>query len=157
MTVPARTLRGAPSMSQAPLVQFEQTMEEAFPVIDPQHRPCGKLILIQYRSPKFVSSGGIHLVSETAATIQWNNQIAKVLLIGPTAFCNQDTLAPWPEGRWCKEGDFVRVGKYGQDKWEVPLGKTRDEGVVIFGLVEDLQITAIVPPGTDPLSIIAFV
>lgn len=139
-------------MSQAPAVEFEQTLEDAFPSADPQHRPYGSLVLVQSRSPKMKTAGGILLPDETRYTIQWNTQVNKVIAVGPIAFKNRDTQELWPEGAWCEVGDFVRCGKYPLDRWEVKLP---DGGFAIFGLVRDLDLLAEVTG--DPLSVVAFV
>jgi co-chaperonin GroES (HSP10) len=152
---PIRRPAGAASTSQVPAVRFGQTLDEAFPKVDPGHAPFHNLLLVQYPTPKTRTESGIMLPEDTRATIQWNTQTVKVIAIGPVAFCNRDTLEPWPEGAWCKVGEFIRVGKYATDKWEVPLSSNRDDGVALFGLVEDKDLRAKVI--ADPLSIIAFV
>ena len=152
MSVSVRQI-GAPSMSQAPLVEYEQKLDEAFPDVDPQHEPFRELILVQYRSPKLKTKSGIVLTAETQSNIQWNNQIVKVRAIGPLAFRNRDTMEMWPEGPWFKVGAFIRMGKYGADKWEVRYG----DGVVIFGLVVENELLAKIPDHVDPLTIMAYV
>lgn len=110
----------------------------AFPDIDPGFIPFGSRLIVQLRSAKTKSKGGIILTSDTQETEKWNTQIAKVRKIGPVAFHNRSTLEPWPEGMWCKEGDYVRVPKYLQDRWEVE----QDGYNVLFMIVNDLDILA---------------
>lgn len=148
------TQRGstASSMSFAPNARLDQSLEEAFPSVDPGLIPYGSRVLVQARSPKAKTKGGIILTAETQATIQWNTQVGKVIAVGPAAFKNRDTLQLWPEGEWCKPGEFVRVGKYGGDRFEVPL---QDGSVAIFTIFDDLQIIGKIT--CDPLQVIAFV
>lgn len=129
------------------------SLSEAFPEIDPGVQPFGDRVLVQIRTPKRQSAGGIILVEETQETEIWNTQVAKVLSLGSSAFRNQDTLALWPEGEWCKPGDFVRVGKYGGDRWQLPIPGTRE--TALFVIVKDLDIIGKVT--IDPLSIVAYV
>jgi co-chaperonin GroES (HSP10) len=143
------------STSLGPNLLFDLTLEEAFPVVDFRHIPLHNTLIVQYPTPKTVSKGGIVVVEETRTIIQANQQIVKVVAVGPVAFKNRETLEQWPEGAWCKEGDFVRVGKYTPDKWEIKLGANGDEGVAIFGLIEDLNIRAKVTG--DPLTIMAYI
>jgi hypothetical protein len=61
-------------------------------------------------------------------------------------------MEPWPEGSWCENGDYVRVAKYGGDRWEVPMGNGENAMFVIFN---DLDIIGRVTG--DPLAIKAFI
>ncbi len=131
---------------------YEKALAEAFPAVDAGVRPFGSRILVQIRTPKEISQGGIFLPSETQDTEKWNTQVAKVIALGPGAFRNRSTLALWPEGEWCTMGQFVRVPKYGGDRWEVPVSKDASAMFVIFN---DLDLVGAVPG--NPLSIKAFI
>ena len=76
--------------------------------------------------------------------------------VGPLAFKNRNTMEQWPEGSWCKVGEFVRVPKYGGDRWEVPLSnKMGDNESAMFVIFNDLDIIGQVTG--DPLAIKAFI
>ena len=144
------------SVSFAPMVQFSQTMEEAWPEVDPLHEPCGSSVIVQVRSPKTKTSGGILLVEDTQDTIKWNTVTAKVIAVGPVAFRNRSTLEPWPEGSWFVPGDFVRAPKYGGDRWEVVYKDSQGvENAALFVLCNDLDLRARVKG--DPRKVVAFV
>jgi co-chaperonin GroES (HSP10) len=131
------------------------SVEDAFPSANPNYRPVGSKVLVQIRTPKKKSSGGILLVEDTQETDKWNTQVGKVISVGPVAFCNRETLAPWPEGAWIKVGEFARVPKYGGDRWHVAV--TPDDPnteYALFAVFRDLDIVGEVP---DPLSVIAFI
>jgi co-chaperonin GroES (HSP10) len=128
------------------------TLDEAFPSVEPGLIPFGSRVLVQIRSPKKTSAGGIILHNETRETEVWNTQIAKVHSLGPLAFKNRNTMESWPEGAWCKPGDYVRVPKYGGDRWKVPYGNEEEALFVIFN---DLDIVGGV--SGDPLAIKAFI
>jgi co-chaperonin GroES (HSP10) len=104
------------------------------------------------RTPKKVSAGGIIIPDEARETEMWNTQVAKVISLGPTAFKNQDTLEPWKEGDWCKPGEFVRVNKYGGDRWRVPVPGTDD--YALFVVFKDLDLIGALT--VDPLSVTAY-
>lgn len=145
------------SVNFAP-VKFSQTLEEAWPDVDPGIVPFGSRVLVQLRSAKEITDGGIALAKETREAVQWNQQIGKVRGIGPLAFKSRDTQKPWPEGEWCKVGGFVRVPKYVGDKWERPLHPDADnamEETALFVLVNDLDLLGAV--SCDPRDIIAFI
>lgn len=127
-------------------------LDSAFPQCDAGVIPLGSRVLVQIRSPKLKSAGGIFLASETKETEKWNTQVAKVVGLGPLAFHNRNTMEPWPEGQWCEPGQFVRVPKYGGDRWEVV---TEDGQSCLFVIFNDLDIIGLVTG--DPLSIKAFV
>lgn len=119
-------------------------LSDAFPEADPGLIPFGSDVLVQLRTPRLVSSGGIALVEESRETDQWNTQAAKVIAFGPVCFCNRTTLEKWPEGDWAKVGDFVRVPKYGGDRWWVDVPGSVD-GKALFVLFNDLDLKGRVP------------
>jgi len=96
-----------------------RTEAECFPDIDPGIDVAGDRVLVQLRREKTTSKGGIILVDETKATLRFNETVAKVKQVGPLAYKSPDTLEPWPEGPWCKEGELVRTIKYGGDRFVV--------------------------------------
>ncbi len=127
--------------------------DEAFPPCDPGIQPFGSRVLVQIRTPKQKTKGGIILTSETRETDAWNTQIAKVISVGELAFKNRTSMEPWPEGSWCQPGDFVRVPKYGGDRWTV---KTADgAGEALLVIFNDLDLIGKVTG--DPLGIKAFI
>lgn len=132
---------------------FENAMAEAFPAVDAGIQPFGSRVLIQIRTPKKKTSGGIILDIGTQDTEKWNTQIGKVISLGPLAFKNRNDMTSWPEGAWCKAGEFVRVAKYGGDRWEVRVPDS-DESAM-FVIFNDLDIIGQVTG--DPLAIKAFI
>lgn len=130
------------------------SLDEAFPTVDPGLRPFGDKVLVQMRTPKKVSAGGIIIPDEAQETEQWNTQVARVVALGPTAFRNQDTLELWKEGEWCKVGEFIRVPKWGGDRWQVPI-PGRPQEKALFVVFKDLDLVGSVT--VDPLSVIAYI
>jgi co-chaperonin GroES (HSP10) len=120
------------------------SLEQAFPTADPGLIPFGTDVLVQIRTPRTRTKGGIYLPEESRETDLWNMQVAKVIRMGPVAFCNRETLKPWPEGQWCTIGDFVRVPKYGGDRWWVDVPGSED-GKALFVLFDDLVMKGRIP------------
>jgi len=142
-------------MSNNPEASHEAELAWAFPSVDPGAKPLGARILVQLRRTKKKSSGGgIILVVETKETEKWNNMVAKVIEIGPIAFKHRDTMQPWPEGSWCEVGDYLRVPKWGGDRWEVPVENEPDEDPALFMVLNDHEVIAKVTG--DPLAMKAF-
>ena len=135
---------------------FEDAIAEAFPAADAGVQPFGSRVLVQIRTPKTKTAGGLILHSESRDTEKWNTQVARVVSLGPLAFKNRNTMADWPEGSWCAAGEYVRVPKYGGDRWEVPLGmKDGNNESAMFVIFNDLDIIGQVTG--DPLAIKAFI
>ena len=129
----------------------------AFPSVDPGAKPLGGRILVQLRrTKKKATSAGIILVEETKEAEKWNNMVAKVIEIGPLAFKNRDTMQGWPEGSWCSVGDYIRVPKWGGDRWEVKVpGEDDLEDPALFMILNDHEVIAKVT--CSPLEMRAFI
>jgi len=131
------------------------TLDEAFPAVDSGCAPLGARILVQFKqTPKSTTDSGIILVEETKETEKWNTQVAKVIQIGPLAFKKRETMEPWPEGSWASVGEFVRVPKWGGDRWEVPLSDSKDPECALFAIFNDYELISKVTG--DPLKVRAF-
>ena len=129
----------------------------AFPNVNPGQRPYGGRVIVQLRRIK-KKRGRIIIVDETKENEKWNNMIGKVVAIGPLAFKNKDTMQPWVEGSWAEIGDYVRVPRWGGDRWErlVP-GEANEEypDPVLFMTLNDHELIAAVTD--DPLSFKVYV
>jgi co-chaperonin GroES (HSP10) len=139
-----------------PVASNEAEMAWAFPSVDPGAKPLGGRILVQLRrSKKATTASGIILVEETKETEKWQNMVAKVIAIGPLAFKHRDTMASWPEGSWCSVGDYIRVPKWGGDRWEVKVpGEDSQEDASLFMVLNDHEVIAQLTG--DPLKVRAF-
>ena len=126
-----------------PVASNEAALQDAFPAVDPGAVPVGGRILVQWRQTiKKTTNSGIVLVEETKETEKWNNQVARVIALGPLAFKKRDTLEPWPEGSWVQVGDFVRLPKWGGDRWEVPFGDPNEGETALFSVFNDHEVIA---------------
>jgi co-chaperonin GroES (HSP10) len=153
-------MSGAPSTSFMPVITSSGTLEEAFPDVDPNHEPFGSDVLLQIRVAKETTGNKIKrddgtevelvLPEEVRITIQANTQVAKIVAVGPLAFKNRNTGQQWPEGAWAGVGDFVKIPKYGGERWEVKHG----DGVVMFVQFRDLDLKGRVP---RPLDLVAYI
>lgn len=145
-----------------PVVSGDQTEADpaeltwAFPNVRPGQAPYGGRVIVQLRRVK-KNAGKIILVEETKENEKWNNMIGKVVSIGPLAFKNKDTMASWPEGSWAEVGDYVRVPRWGGDRWERPVAgeENGDLNPVLFMTINDHELIAKVTD--NPLSFKAYV
>ena len=128
----------------------------AFPSVDPGAQPLGGRILVQLRrTHKKATSAGIILVEETKETEKWNNMVAVVIALGPLAYKNRDTMEYWPEGTWIQVGDYIRVPKWGGDRWEVKVPGDDDyEDPALFMILNDHEVIAKLTG--DPMAMRAF-
>ena len=131
-------------------------LEEAFPLVDPGAIPLGARVLVQLRkAKKRMTNSGIILPEETRDTERAQNPVAKVIALGPLAFKKRDTMESWVEGTWCEVGDFIRVPKWGGDRWEVPVPDAHsDDDPALFMVLNDHEVIAKLTG--DPLAMKAF-
>jgi len=139
-----------------PVAFTDADVREAFPAVDPGAKPLGARVLVQLRrTKKKVTSAGIVLVEETRETEKWQNMVGKVIELGPLAFRKRDTMEPWVEGTWCEVGDYIRVPKWGGDRWEVKVPNEDDtEDPVLFMVLNDHEVIAKITG--NPLEMKAF-
>jgi hypothetical protein len=140
----------------APTYELDQSLEQAFPQVDPGETPAGSLLLLQIKHPALKTKGGIELTGNDLQTEYDNTKVAKVLAMGPVAFCSRDTGKLWPEGRWVEVGQYVRISQHNVRTWTVPIPGTRGIGKeqrVVLGYMDELHIQGIVK---NPMSTEAF-
>ena len=126
----------------------------AFPEVNAGQAPFGGRVIVQLRRIRKTAKGSrIILVDETKENEKWQNMIGKVIAIGPLAFKNRETMASWPEGSWASVGDYVRVPKWGGDRWERAV--PNDDTPVLFMTINDHELIAKVTD--DPLSFNVFI
>ena len=119
-------------------------LEDAFPVVNTGVQPLGTRVLVQLRTVRTKTASGIVLVDDTKQFNKVTTQLGKVVNIGPIAFRNRETGQLWPEGVWARPGDFIRLPKYGGDRFERKIPGTDD--TALFCLFQDHEIIAKVDP-----------
>lgn len=104
-------------------------------VPDPEVLPIvpGYHILVRPVSVKSETKGGIILPDSTKEDIAYLTTVGKVLCVGKDAY--QDSKR-YPNGAWCKEGDYVCYGKHSGQKFMY-------KGVRMILLLDD-QISMVV-------------
>ena len=122
-------------------------LDWAFPTVNSGQSPYGGRVIVQLRRVR-KTSGVIIVVDETKENEKWNNMIGKIVALGPLAFKNRDTMQPWAEGSWAEVGDYVRVPRWGGDRWERHIPD--DKEPVLFMTINDHELIAKVTD--DPLS-----
>ena len=102
--------------------------------------PTGYRILILPFEPKATTRGGIMLAKQTLEKEKVAAIVGLVVSLGPSAYVDQDKF---PDGPWCKEGDWVIFGRYAGARFRIEGGDMR--------LLNDDEILAVI---SDPESIL---
>ena len=108
-------------------------------VIDRIPRPTGwRVVLLPYRGAK-KSKGGIVLADQTVERNQLTTVCAYVLRVGDLAYKDE---SKFPNGPWCKEGDWVIFGRYAGARIGIDGGEIRilndDEILAVINDPEDI-------------------
>lgn len=119
-------------------------LEEAFPDVEPGVKPLGARVLVQLRTVRAKTVSGIVLVDDTRDFNKANTQLGKVIATGPIAFCNRETGKTWNEGVWAEPGEFVRIPKYGGDRFQRKIPGA--EETAVFCIFSDHELIAQVEP-----------
>ena len=85
-------------------------------------RPTGYRILILPFTQSSVTKGGIHLAKSTVDKERLATVVGYVVSMGPDAYSD---LHKFPEGPWCKEGDWVIFGRYAGARFQIEGGDMR--------------------------------
>lgn len=108
-------------------------------VLDRIPRPTGwRIVLLPYRGAQ-KTKGGIVLADQTIERNQLTTVCAYVLRVGDLAY--KDT-SKFPNGAWCKEGDWVIFGRYAGARLGIDGGEIRilndDEILAVINDPEDI-------------------
>ena len=85
-------------------------------------RPTGYRILILPFSLPEVTKGGIHIAKATLDKERIATVVGYVVAMGPDAYGD---VNKFPEGAWCKKGDWVIFGRYAGARFQIEGGDMR--------------------------------
>lgn len=91
-------------------------------LIERMPSPAGWRMLVMPYKGKGVTEGGIVLTEQTLERNQITSVCAYVLKMGPLAY--QDAKK-FPNGPWCKEGDWVIFPRYAGSRFRIDGGEVR--------------------------------
>ena len=89
------------------------------------------------------TKGGVILTDKTVEDSQLTASVALVLATGPDAYNDKEKF---PNGPWCKQGDWVVFGRYAGSRLKIEGGEVR--------LLNDDEILGTVESPEDVLTII---
>lgn len=111
-------------------------LKEAFPDVDPGIRPVGYKILVQLKRVAEKTKGGIILAADTRDADQAVAVVGRIVALGGSAYRDRITGNRWVDYPWVEVGQFVRVPRFGGDRFVV-------EGVP-FAVINDEDVIAVV-------------
>ena len=120
--VPDRVLREFGSDAPPPTVEPMITPENLDSHASSLPRPTGYRILILPFTQSSVTKGGIHLAKATVDKERLATVVGYVVDLGPDAYSD---MHKFPEGAWCKEGDWVIFGRYAGARFQIEGGDMR--------------------------------
>ena len=107
-----------------PLIQPTQeiTPENLDSHADKLPKPTGYRVLILPFTLPEVTKGGIHIAKATLDKERIATVVGYVVAMGPDAYGD---LNKFPEGPWCKKGDWVIFGRYAGARFQIEGGDMR--------------------------------
>ena len=103
-------------------------------------QPTGWRIMVLPFKMKEKTKGGIVLAETTLERQQVASQVGLVMAMGPQCYKDKER---YPEGPWCKVGDWVVFARYAGARIEIEGGEVR--------LLNDDEVLATVQDPTDIL------
>ena len=102
-------------------------------------KPVGYRMLIRPWSGEKKTKGGILITETTQETIEMTTVVGLVILMGDLCYKDEKKF---PNGAWCKEGQFVIYGRYAGSRFKTKYGEHRilndDEIIATIKKPEDI-------------------
>ena len=105
-------------------------------------KPTGYRMLILPFAPAEKTKGGIYLAKQTVDRERLTTVVGYIVALGPDAYKD---LNKFPEGPWCKEGDWVIFARYAGSRFRIEGGEVR--------ILNDDEILACIDDPDDILSL----
>jgi|TARA_R100000008_G_scaffold13689_1_gene6715 co-chaperonin GroES (HSP10) len=102
--------------------------------------PTGWRMVLYPLKLKNKTSGGLHLTDDTVEQSQVATNVCKVLKMGPSCYKEKEKF---PDGPWCKEGNWVLITRYAGSRIRIEGGELR--------IVNDDEILAVIDDPRDIL------
>jgi len=117
-------------------------VDETRPALERLPKPTGwRILILPYTLPES-TKGGVILSDETRTREQLATNIGYVVSLGPDAYADKDKF---PDGAWCKKGDWVMFGRYAGSRFKIDGAEPR--------LLNDDEILAVIDDPRDILAV----
>tara|TARA_R100000231_G_scaffold20086_1_gene19832 strand:+ start:898 stop:1323 length:426 start_codon:yes stop_codon:yes gene_type:complete len=117
LIVPDYVLKQRQAKEKADKEAKEKSLTERVP------QPTGWRILVMPYMGKETTEGGIHVPDSVREKEARATVVAYVVKLGPLAYKDFDKFGE--EGSWCKEGDWVCIGRYAGSRFQIEGGEVR--------------------------------
>ena len=105
-------------------------------------KPTGwRILILTYTLPES-TKGGVILSDETRTREQLATNVGYVVSLGPDAYADTNKF---PDGAWCKKGDWVMFGRYAGSRFKIDGAEPR--------LLNDDEILAVIDDPRDILAV----
>ena len=122
-------------------------IQQHFPQVEPGAKPAGAKILVQLRTLKEKTQGGIVLAVDTKEFNNGNTQLGMIVAVGGIAFRDRSTGELWREGQWAEVGDLVILPRWGGFRFEIDIPGQREKA--IFAVFDDTNVQLVVESNFD--------
>ena len=106
-------------------------------------QPTGWRILVMPYTGRATSEGGIHIPDAVRNREALATVVAYVLKVGPLAYEDSSKFGDNLSRAWCKEGDWVCIGRYAGARFRIEGGEVRiindDEVIATILEPDDIQ------------------
>ena len=85
-------------------------------------QPTGWRILVMPYTGNDKTDGGVYIPDQVREREARATVVAYVIKVGPLAYQDQDKFGGEP---WCKEGDWVCIGRYAGSRFKIEGGEVR--------------------------------
>mgnify|MGYP003116537630 FL=1 len=117
-----------------------KTPEKAKKELEKVPQPTGFRMVLYPLKLESKTSGGLHLTDDTVEQSQIATNVCKVLRMGPSCYKDKERF---PDGPWCKEGNWVLITRYAGSRIKIDGGELR--------IVNDDEILAVIDDPRDIL------
>ena len=117
LIVPEYVLAQRAAKQEAEKAAKQKSLKERVP------QPTGWRILVMPYMGKEKTEGGVYVPDQVRDRESKATVVAYVLKIGPLAYQDRDKFGDG--GPWCKEGDWVCIGRYAGSRFNIEGGEVR--------------------------------
>ena len=117
-----------------------KTPEKTKKELEKVPHPTGWRMVLYPLKLESKTSGGLHLTDDTVEQSQIATNVCKVLRMGTSCYKDKERF---PDGPWCKEGDWVLITRYAGSRIKIDGGELR--------IINDDEILAVIDDPRDIL------
>ena len=106
-------------------------------------QPTGWRLLVMPYMGKATTEGGVHIPDAVRDREALATVVAYVLKVGPLAYRDSAKFGDAKDTSWCKEGDWVCIGRYAGARFKIEGGEVRiindDEVIATIQEPDDIK------------------